>query len=146
VAPAQLAVELAKSYDETSLGISTFIRDGDSFSGIIKSRFSDFLVHEIDLSGQVVRLTSTQLPQEEQKTDKVEVDESAQKQQGLSHFTHSLYPLLNNIYALVGCDWIDLIQASKPSNLWLAMKLPRLSRPGSCQRTTKPTKSASSFL
>jgi len=29
------------------------------FTGVVKQRFSDFVVNEIDLSGEVVRLTST---------------------------------------------------------------------------------------
>lgn len=37
------------------------------FSGVVKNRWEDFHVHEIDLEGQVVRLTSTDLPADDLK-------------------------------------------------------------------------------
>lgn len=43
--------------DEIAVGITTFINsDGTSFRGVIKHRYSDFLVNEIDPDGNVVHL------------------------------------------------------------------------------------------
>lgn len=47
---------------ETDVGITQFVGEQPGFTGIIKARFSDFHVNEIDQSGAVVRLTDTALP------------------------------------------------------------------------------------
>ena len=47
---------------EASVGIIAFATPGDGFLAATKQRFSDFIVHEIDMSGNPVRLTS--LPEE----------------------------------------------------------------------------------
>lgn len=64
-APEALAVELTLRFDERALGIEAFLRTGAPFSGIIKSRFSDFQVNEIAESGRTVQLTNTDIPAEE---------------------------------------------------------------------------------
>lgn len=50
--------------DEASVGITFFSTQTKPFRGIIKQRYSDFMVHEIDSQGQVVHLTDTSLPKE----------------------------------------------------------------------------------
>jgi tRNA pseudouridine13 synthase len=40
------------------VGIKEYVSDGHPFSGILKHRFSDFIVNEIGLDGNEVRLTS----------------------------------------------------------------------------------------
>lgn len=47
---------------ETEVGITQFIGTAPGFSGIIKARFSDFQVNEIDVDGNEVRLTDVTLP------------------------------------------------------------------------------------
>ena len=47
---------------EEELGISEFISEGQGFSGLIKERFSDFNVYEIDKTGQVVHLDNQNIP------------------------------------------------------------------------------------
>ena len=47
---------------EEELGISEFISEGQGFSGLIKERFSDFNVYEIDKTGQVVHLDNQKIP------------------------------------------------------------------------------------
>lgn len=47
---------------ETDVGITQFVGSSPGFTGVIKARFSDFQVNEIDQAGNVVRLTSTALP------------------------------------------------------------------------------------
>ena len=65
-APTALPAELALSFDEAGLGIAAYMRTGGTpFSGIVKSRFCDFVVHEIDAQNRVVQLTSTAVPAEE---------------------------------------------------------------------------------
>lgn len=50
---------------ETDVGITEYISKHEGFQGVIKQRYSDFIVSEIDLSGQVVKLTDFDLPEEE---------------------------------------------------------------------------------
>jgi len=48
-----------KSVTENDVGITEFVcKDGKGFVGVVKHRYRDFVVNEIDLSGNVVRLTS----------------------------------------------------------------------------------------
>ncbi|XP_052780104.1 pseudouridylate synthase 7 homolog isoform X2 [Mya arenaria] len=47
---------------EDDVGITEYISTLPGFSGILKQRYSDFLVNEISLDGEVVRLTNTDLP------------------------------------------------------------------------------------
>lgn len=50
------------SLSEKELGITEYISTNSGFDGIIKSRYTDFHVHEIDLDGNVVELTNLRLP------------------------------------------------------------------------------------
>ena len=51
---------------ETEFGIEKYLsNDCAGFNGILKHRFSDFLVHEIDKTGKVVRLTDFDLPKDD---------------------------------------------------------------------------------
>ncbi|XP_078597162.1 pseudouridylate synthase 7 homolog [Branchiostoma floridae x Branchiostoma japonicum] len=47
---------------ETDVGITEYISKHEGFSGIIKQRYSDFLVREVDVHGKIVQLTNTALP------------------------------------------------------------------------------------
>lgn len=52
--------------DETQLGVELFVGDKrDEFHGLIKTRYADFIVHEIDSEGNVAHLTSLEAPEEE---------------------------------------------------------------------------------
>ncbi|XP_065332420.1 pseudouridylate synthase 7 homolog isoform X1 [Cloeon dipterum] len=44
---------------EVDVGVTEYVSDCPGFSGIIKQRFSDFLVNEIDLDDQEIHLTDT---------------------------------------------------------------------------------------
>ncbi|KAH0933844.1 hypothetical protein HID58_010961 [Brassica napus] len=44
--------------DESDVGISCFISQLPGFRGILKQRYADFIVNEVDMDGNVVRLTS----------------------------------------------------------------------------------------
>lgn len=45
---------------EREMGISAYCQDGDEegFAAVLKARYSDFVVHEVDMDGNVARLTS----------------------------------------------------------------------------------------
>lgn len=54
--------------DESKLGIELFVGDKrDEFHGLIKTRYCDFIVHEIDLQGNIAQLTTLEAPEEEEK-------------------------------------------------------------------------------
>ncbi|KAG7366262.1 tRNA pseudouridine synthase D [Nitzschia inconspicua] len=53
---------------EQSVGISEYLSD-TGFSAVSKARYSDFLVHEVDLQGNVARLTSMAVPTEDNNTN-----------------------------------------------------------------------------
>lgn len=48
---------------EIDVGITEYVGDAPGFTGIIKCKYSDFQVNEIDLEGNVVKLTDASLPQ-----------------------------------------------------------------------------------
>lgn len=47
---------------EKDIGVTEYVGNTPGFNAVIKSRFSDFQVNEIDLDGHVVKLTDTSLP------------------------------------------------------------------------------------
>ncbi len=49
------------------VGMTEFLGLQRGFSGVVKNRWEDFHVHEIDLDGNVVRLTSVDVPVEDAK-------------------------------------------------------------------------------
>ncbi|KAI3506310.1 hypothetical protein L1887_28667 [Cichorium endivia] len=50
--------------EEADVGISCYISPLPGFRGILKQRYSDFVVNEVDLDGNVVHLTSLDAPME----------------------------------------------------------------------------------
>ncbi|XP_068634278.1 multisubstrate pseudouridine synthase 7 [Aristolochia californica] len=50
--------------EEADVGILCFISERPGFRGILKQRYSDFIVNEVDLDGNVVHLTSFDAPPE----------------------------------------------------------------------------------
>ncbi|KAK1374138.1 TRUD domain-containing protein [Heracleum sosnowskyi] len=50
--------------DESDVGITCFISQLPGFRGILKQRYADFIVNEVDLDGNVVHLTSLVAPPE----------------------------------------------------------------------------------
>lgn len=56
---------------EINLGIELYLGDAkNSFHGLIKCRYADFIVHEIDLEGNSAHLTNTNIPQDEEVEEK----------------------------------------------------------------------------
>lgn len=56
---------------EKDVGITEYISTHPGFSAVLKERYSDFLVYEIDLEGNVVRLTDTEAPEEGETANQV---------------------------------------------------------------------------
>lgn len=56
---------------ESEIGVTEYISDHEGFSGIIKARYCDFHVNEIDQDGVVVKLTSKAVPKDPVKGQKV---------------------------------------------------------------------------
>lgn len=54
----------AEQLTEQDVGITEYISQHPGFSGIIKARFSDFHVNEIDWEGNVAKLTDTNVPED----------------------------------------------------------------------------------
>ncbi|KAH8118315.1 tRNA pseudouridine synthase D [Phellopilus nigrolimitatus] len=65
--PASHAQETSAGHTlEFDVGISEYIsKDLPSIHAIIKQRFTDFLVHEVNLDGEVIHVTSLEMPQSE---------------------------------------------------------------------------------
>ncbi|XP_051548693.1 pseudouridylate synthase 7 homolog isoform X2 [Myxocyprinus asiaticus] len=70
---------------ESDVGIHKFISDHKGFSGILKERYSDFVVHEINKSGMIVRLDDLSVPADAEESssacDPTECLTEEQKQQ-----------------------------------------------------------------
>ena len=58
----------AQSEQETKFGITVFASPNSGFSGIVKQRYTDFLVNEIQLNGQVLHLDSLATPEKKPDT------------------------------------------------------------------------------
>ncbi|XP_047986522.1 pseudouridylate synthase 7 homolog [Leguminivora glycinivorella] len=63
-----------KRLSEEEIGVTEYINDHEGFLGVIKSRYSDFQVSEINLNGEIAKLTNTKPPQPPVDKD-VEQDE-----------------------------------------------------------------------
>lgn len=60
----------AMNFLESNVGISEYIGHGTSkVEGIIKQRFTDFLVYEVDLDGKTLRIKSLDKPESPNKSD-----------------------------------------------------------------------------
>ena len=53
-------------FTEKTFGIEEFLSVEKGINGIIKQRYSDFIVREIDQDGNIVKLLSTELPEKAQ--------------------------------------------------------------------------------
>jgi tRNA pseudouridine13 synthase len=64
----------SEDFDETekTLGISEYLTTSVGFSGVVKARFSDFLVHEVGLDGSIARLTNLEVPASSSKKQEPE--------------------------------------------------------------------------
>ncbi|KAH7543682.1 hypothetical protein FEM48_Zijuj02G0211100 [Ziziphus jujuba var. spinosa] len=70
---------LMKTLDEKDVGIFCYISQLPGFRGILKQRYSDFIVNEVDWDGNVVHLSSLDAPPEAIEENGTEIDENVSK-------------------------------------------------------------------
>ena len=76
--------EHGKVSSESDLGISEFLnQDNPGFNGVIKERFSDFNVYEIDKSMNIVNLGDQKFPDEGVVDQNIEYDDLTEAQKAL---------------------------------------------------------------
>uniref|UniRef100_A0A7N8XMK1 Pseudouridylate synthase 7 homolog n=1 Tax=Mastacembelus armatus TaxID=205130 RepID=A0A7N8XMK1_9TELE len=66
---------------ELDVGILKYVSDHEGFSGILKERYSDFVVHEINKQGKIVHLDDLSIPTEAEQPDESDVLTEEQKKQ-----------------------------------------------------------------
>uniref|UniRef100_A0A6Q2ZNE1 Pseudouridylate synthase 7 homolog n=1 Tax=Esox lucius TaxID=8010 RepID=A0A6Q2ZNE1_ESOLU len=73
---------------ELDVGILKFVSEHKGFSGILKERYSDFVVHEINKEGKIVRLDDLSVPAEQpdQTESQVLTEEQKQEMERLQQF------------------------------------------------------------
>lgn len=64
-------LEVGSRLKECDVGITEFMGD-EGFSGVIKERFTDFHVNEIDLEGEIAKLTNQDIPSVEEGNNNLE--------------------------------------------------------------------------
>ncbi|KAI8555938.1 hypothetical protein RHMOL_Rhmol05G0214600 [Rhododendron molle] len=68
-----------KTLDEAEVGIFCYISQLPGFSGVLKQRYSDFIVNEVDLEGNVVHLTNLEAPSEIAEETKTKMSDQLNK-------------------------------------------------------------------
>ncbi|XP_024017328.1 multisubstrate pseudouridine synthase 7 [Morus notabilis] len=68
-----------KTLDESDVGIFCYISNLPGFRGILKQRYSDFIVNEVDTDGNVVHLTSLDAPPETREETRTETIDAGTK-------------------------------------------------------------------
>ncbi|CAM8928097.1 unnamed protein product [Rhodiola kirilowii] len=71
--------EMTTSIEEQHVGIHCNVSNLPGFRGILKQRYSDFIVNEVDLDGNVVRLTSLDPPPELIEDEQVTLSDQQNK-------------------------------------------------------------------
>ncbi|XP_028971021.2 pseudouridylate synthase 7 homolog [Esox lucius] len=61
---------------ELDVGILKFVSEHKGFSGILKERYSDFVVHEINKEGKIVRLDDLSVPEEVEEVPAEQPDQT----------------------------------------------------------------------
>ncbi|KAK7891407.1 hypothetical protein WMY93_023370 [Mugilogobius chulae] len=56
---------------EVDVGITKYVSEHEGFSGILKERYSDFVVHEINKEGKIVHLDDLSIPPDVEETPEV---------------------------------------------------------------------------
>ena len=94
--------EHGKVSSESDLGISEFLnQDNPGFNGVIKERFSDFNVYEIDKSMNIKHLGDHKFPDEGVVNQNIEYDDLTQAQKRLNSeifFSMVYFDMISNRY------------------------------------------------
>ena len=53
-------------FTEVDYGITQYLGQHSGFNGILKHRITDFVVHELSISGQVIKLTNYEIPEDDE--------------------------------------------------------------------------------
>lgn len=62
--------------EESKLGIELFVGDTRyQYHGLIKTRYADFIVHEIDLEGNAAQLTNLEAPEDEEPSSSMKLED-----------------------------------------------------------------------
>ena len=56
---------------ESNLGITEYVNQKEGFSAIVKQRYSDFQVHEVDMLGNIAHLTDQTLPEKVEEAEEL---------------------------------------------------------------------------
>ncbi|OQS01024.1 tRNA pseudouridine synthase D (TruD) [Achlya hypogyna] len=123
---------VASSVDETEVGIKAFVSDVKGFNGIVKQRFSDFIVREVATNGtDIARLTELELPPQNKKNRSVHTllidamegflglsfSKSSASKQNRNHSanpdTPAASPELESIFDQLSKRLVDLFVASR---------------------------------
>lgn len=74
--------------DESKLGIELFVGDKrDEFHGLIKTRYGDFIVHEIDPEGHMAKLTNLDPPEEQEPSSSTKLDDLVDQETNLKLYS-----------------------------------------------------------
>lgn len=67
---------MANRYDdlERKVGITEYASTHDGFSGVVKARYSDFVVHEVDLNGNVARLDKLETSVQDDDSNPIQIE------------------------------------------------------------------------
>ncbi|WKA03129.1 hypothetical protein VitviT2T_021258 [Vitis vinifera] len=68
-----------KHLEESDVGISFYISQLPGFRGILKQRYCDFIVNEVDSDGNVVHLTSLDAPPESMEKNETKISDQSNK-------------------------------------------------------------------
>lgn len=62
--------------EESKLGIELFVGDTKhQYHGLVKTRYADFIVHEVDLDGNIAELTNLEAPEEEEPCTSMKLED-----------------------------------------------------------------------
>ncbi|XP_014204087.1 pseudouridylate synthase 7 homolog [Copidosoma floridanum] len=69
--------DVGERLKEVDLGITEYVGDTEGFTGTIKERYSDFAVHEINMKGEVAKLTDQRIPEDPE--DSIDIEDLKKK-------------------------------------------------------------------
>ncbi|KAI4311007.1 hypothetical protein MLD38_035944 [Melastoma candidum] len=106
------------SVDESDVGILCYVSNLPGFRGILKQRYADFIVNEVDLDGNVIHLTSLEAPPESfQVVDEREIKLSDELSGNYESEIESFRVLAGDSNAELLKDLVDKITSSSEESI-----------------------------